>query len=150
MIRPQADVVGLTIRPVEDGDIGSLIALWGVCELTRPWNDPLSDIAHARATEHASILLGFSGYALVASVMVGYDGHRGWVYYLAVDPVAQNRGHGRAMMAAAEAWLSERGAPALRLMVRDANSDALRFYKALGFERQDVVVLGKRLGASPA
>ncbi len=142
--------MSLTVRPIEDGDINALIALWSVCELMRPWNDPLSDIAHARSTEQATILLGHSGYALVASVMAGFDGHRGWVYYLAVDPVAQNRGHGRAMMAAAEAWLVQRGAPALRLMVRDANIDALAFYAKLGFERQEVAVLGKRLGSGLA
>jgi len=138
--------LSLDIREIDDGDVTPLLALWRICELTRPWNDPRADIAHARTTEHATILLGFQGYALVASVMVGYDGHRGWVYYLAVDPSQQNRGHGRAMMTAAEAWLVARGAPALRLMVRDANIDALAFYTKLGFERQDVVVLGKRLG----
>ncbi len=137
----------LDIREIADGDVQPLIALWRVCELTRPWNSPEDDIGHARATDHATILLGFTGFALVASAMVGFDGHRGWVYYLAVDPTQQNKGHGRAMMAAAEDWLRTRGAPALRVMVRDANTDALRFYAALGFEPQTVAVLGKRLGA---
>lgn len=139
--------MSLDIREIDDGDVPALVALWRICELTKPWNDPQTDIAHARATEHATILLGFDGLALVASAMVGFDGHRGWVYYLAVDPATQNRGHGRAMMGAAEAWLAKRGAPALRLMVRDANTAALAFYEALGFERQPVAVFGKRLGA---
>ena len=137
--------MSLRIREVEDGDVFGLVALWRACKLTKPWNDPKADIAHARATEHATILLGLMDHALVASAMVGFDGHRGWVYYLAVDPVAQNRGHGRAMMAAAEAWLVARGAPALRLMVRDENAAALGFYAALRFERQPVSVFGKRL-----
>ena len=85
------------------------------------------------------------GDALVASVMVGYDGHRGWVYYLAVAPERRRAGLGRTMMDAAEAWLRERGAPKLQLMVREDNEAAFGFYEALGLERQEVVTLGRFL-----
>ncbi|RYD84603.1 MAG: GNAT family N-acetyltransferase, partial [Sphingomonadales bacterium] len=81
----------------------------------------------------------------VGSAIAGFDGHRGWVYYLAVSPDARRGGLGRALMAAAEDWLRERGAPKIQLMVRGSNADALGFYEALGFERQDVVVLGRFL-----
>lgn len=82
---------------------------------------------------------------VVGSIMVGFDGHRGWVYYLAVDPDLRGRGLGRDLMAAAEAWLSDRGAPKIQLMVRADNTAALGFYDRLGLERQTVVVLGRRL-----
>jgi ribosomal protein S18 acetylase RimI-like enzyme len=91
------------------------------------------------------VLLRREGEALAASVMVGCDGHRGWVYYLAVAPERRREGLGRAMMAAAEAWLRDRGAPKLQLMVRDDNEAALGFYGALGLERQHVVTLGRFL-----
>ena len=77
--------------------------------------------------------------------MVGFDGHRGWVYYLAVDPGRRRRGLGRSLMAAAEDWLMVRGAPKLQLMVRSDNEAAVGFYQRLGLERQEVIVLGRRL-----
>lgn len=99
----------------------------------------------ALAGATSTVLAGHEGGALIASIMVGFDGHRGWIYYLAVDPGVQGHGHGRAMMAAAEDWLRARGAPKLQLMVRDTNQQALGFYRRLGLEQQAVVVLGKRL-----
>jgi ribosomal protein S18 acetylase RimI-like enzyme len=127
------------------GDAESVIALWRACGLTRPWNDPAADFARAVAGPCSAVLLAREGGALVASVMVGCDGHRGWVYYLAVAPGRRRAGLGRAMMAAAEAWLRERGAPKLQLMVREDNDGALGFYQALGLERQAVVTLGRFL-----
>uniref|UniRef100_UPI0035C97BFF GNAT family acetyltransferase n=1 Tax=uncultured Sphingomonas sp. TaxID=158754 RepID=UPI0035C97BFF len=127
-------------------DAERVIALWQACGLTRPWNDPAADFALASGGEGAAILLIRDAGAVCGSVMVGFDGHRGWVYYLAVAPDRRGAGHGRALMAAAERWLRERGAPKLQLMVRGDNAAALGFYETLGFARQDVVVLGRFLG----
>jgi ribosomal protein S18 acetylase RimI-like enzyme len=128
-----------------EADMKSTVALWERCGLTRPWNDPRADFLLALRTPDAAVLLGRDGAALIASVMVGFDGHRGWVYYLAVDTSRRGEGHGRAMMAAAEEWLKERGAPKLQLMVREGNEEALRFYERLGLEKQSVITMGKRL-----
>jgi ribosomal protein S18 acetylase RimI-like enzyme len=123
-----------------------VIALWEACGLTRPWNDPAADFARAVSGPASAVLVRREDGALVASVMVGDDGHRGWVYYLAVAPERRRAGLGRAMMAAAEAWLRARGAPKLQLMVREDNEAALGFYEALELERQKVVTLGRFLG----
>ena len=126
-----------------------MIALWEACGLTRPWNDPARDFELALASEASTVLVvrvpAFGGEALAGSVMTGFDGHRGWVYYLAVSPEHRRKGLGRALMAAAEAWLRERGAPKIQLMVRADNDAALGFYEALGLERQQVVTLGRFL-----
>jgi ribosomal protein S18 acetylase RimI-like enzyme len=135
----------MIVSEVTDSDIETVIDLWRRCGLTRPWNDPRTDLAQARVTPTSTVLVGHIEDALVASVMVGYDGHRGWVYYLAVAPQAQRGGLGRRMMQAAEAWLRARGAPKLQLMVRNTNAAAIGFYERLGLERQDVVTMGKRL-----
>ncbi|HMG47729.1 MAG TPA: GNAT family acetyltransferase [Allosphingosinicella sp.] len=126
-------------------DAEAVIALWRDCGLTRPWNDAAADFARAVAGPSSAVLLLREGGAPAASVMVGCDGHRGWVYYLAVAPPRRREGLGRAMMDAAEVWLRARGAPKLQLMVRDDNEEALDFYAALGLERQHVVTLGRFL-----
>jgi ribosomal protein S18 acetylase RimI-like enzyme len=131
------------MREAHDADAGEVIALWEACGLTRPWNEPAADFARAVAGPASAVLLLHEGDALVASVMTGCDGHRGWVYYLAVAPERRRAGLGRAMMDAAEAWLRARGAPKLQLMVREDNDEALGFYDALGLERQNVVTLGR-------
>ena len=130
-------------------DAAEVIALWEACGLTRPWNDPAADFARAVAGPASAVLVLREGGALAASVMVGCDGHRGWVYYLAVAPARQRVGLGRTMMAGAEAWLRVRGAPKLQLMVREDNAAALGFYEALGLERQRVVTLGRFLAEPP-
>jgi ribosomal protein S18 acetylase RimI-like enzyme len=127
------------------GDAAAVIALWEACGLTRPWNDPRDDYALAVAGPISAILIIRDGDVVVGSIMVGFDGHRGWVYYLAVAATHRLLGHGRVLMAAAEAWLRARGAPKMQLMVRDSNVAALGFYAALGFERQELVALGKFL-----
>jgi ribosomal protein S18 acetylase RimI-like enzyme len=127
-------------------DEAAVTGLWEACGLTRPWNDPARDfrLAVEGATSAILVLRGDAG--LAASVMTGFDGHRGWVYYLAVAPARRREGLGRRMMAAAEAWLRARGVPKIQLMVREDNDAALAFYEALGLERQKVVTLGRFLG----
>ncbi|MEG3087202.1 GNAT family acetyltransferase [Sphingomonas sp. PB4P5] len=126
-------------------DRAAVVALWQAAGLTRPWNDPQADFALALATPSSTILVLREDGAIVGSVMVGFDGHRGWVYYLAVAAAARRGGHGRALMAAAEDWLRGQGAPKVQLMVRDDNDAALGFYESLGLERQSVVTLGRFL-----
>jgi ribosomal protein S18 acetylase RimI-like enzyme len=135
------------MREADTADASDVIALWEACGLTRPWNDPAADFARAVAGPASVVFLLHEGDALAASVMAGFDGHRGWVYYLAVAPDRRRVGLGRTMMDAAEAWLRARGAPKIQLMVRDDNEAALDFYEALGLERQKVVTLGRFLAA---
>jgi len=136
---------GIDIVPLGGADIADLVALWTLCGLTRPWNDPIADARLALATARATLLGARCGGALVGSVMTGFDGHRGWVYYLAVAPDQRGQGTGSALMAAAEGWLREQGSPKVQLMVRGDNISALGFYERIGYARQDVVVLGRRL-----
>ena len=133
------------VVPAAAGDAEALIALWKACGLTRPWNDPAADCARAIAGPTSAILLRREAGAISASVMVGEDGHRGWIYYLAVAPQWRRRGLGRAMVDAAEVWLRARGVPKLQLMVRNDNHEALAFYAALGLARQEVATLGRFL-----
>ena len=132
-------------REATTADAPAVIGLWHACDLTRPWNDPQADFTLAVAGATSAVLVTGQGDALSGSVVVGFDGHRGWVYYLAVAPDHRRHGLGRILMAAAEAWLRARGAPKIQLMVRDDNHAALGFYEALGLERQKVVTLGKFL-----
>ena len=120
------------------------MALWERCGLTRPWNDPRADIALARSSPTSEVLAGRRDGRIVVSAMVGTDGHRGWVYYLAADPELRRQGLGRLMMQACEAWAQGRGVPKIQLMVRGANLATIGFYKALGYLQEDIVVLGKR------
>ena len=138
------------IAAATENDAEAVVALWRACGLTRPWNDPHADFARAVQGAGSAVLVYREGARIVGSAMVGGDGHRGWVYYLAVAPDAQRRGHGRALMAAAEAWLRARGLPKVQLMVREGNEAALGFYAALGFEVQKVATLGKPLMAERA
>jgi GNAT superfamily N-acetyltransferase len=134
----------IAFRPLEDGDIGGVIALWTHCGLVRPWNDARRDIEFARGKEASDILLGCKEGELVSSVMVGHDGHRGWLYYVAVAPSFQGTGIGKATVRAAEAWLKERGIWAINLNIRTENEKVRAFYAALGYELRDVIVMGKR------
>ena len=135
------------IEPLDAAAIPSLVALWEDCGLTRPWNDAVADALLALEGPATTILGIRNEGALVGAVMVGFDGHRGWVYYLAVSPGHRRSGLGRALMAAAEDWLRDRGAPAVRLMVRQENALVAAFYRALGYETQQVATLGKRLNS---
>lgn len=140
----------LAISPVEDGEIDAVAALWERCGLTRPWNDPRSDIALARRGPASTILIGRDNGKVVASVLVGHDGHRGWVYYVAVDPDCRQRGFGRAIMDAAEGWLRGAGIAKLQLLVRRDNVRAGAFYQTLGYDEAQVTVFAKWLdGRAP-
>ena len=135
----------LAIEPLGDSDVEPVIILWERCGLTRPWNDPHADIALARRGAHSTILIGRRDGIVIATVMVGHDGHRGWLYYLAVDPDAQRQRFGSVMTAAAEDWLRLRGVSKAMLMVRADNSGVRAFYDALGYGEQERVVFAKWL-----
>lgn len=137
------NVAALAIADISDGDVDDVIVLWQRCGLTRPWNDPAADIALARRNANSTVLVGRDGDTIVATAMVGHDGHRGWVYYVAVDPARQTKGFGRAIMAAAEQWLRKAGLPKLQLMVRRENAKAGAFYRSIGYEESDTVVFAK-------
>jgi len=135
----------MEIRPFQRSDEAALIALWEECRLTRPWNDPRKDIARKLAVQPELFLVGTVNGEIVGSVMAGYEGHRGWVNYLAVAPRARRRGHARALMQRVEQLLLERGCPKLSLLVRNSNPEAVAFYRRLGYAQDDSVSLGKRL-----
>ena len=137
---PEAD-----IRAYRDGDLGAVVALWQECGLTRPWNPPAADIALARASGHGELLVGEIEGRVVGTVMVGHDGHRGWVYYMAVAPALQRGGLGSRLLRAAEAWVRARGVRKLELMIRDANSAVAGFYESCGYRREPVVVMSRWL-----
>jgi ribosomal protein S18 acetylase RimI-like enzyme len=138
-------IAGLAITAVEDADVAAVVALWQRCALTRPWNDPAADIALARKGPNSTILLGREDETIVASAMVGHDGHRGWVYYVAVDPDRQGQGLGRAIMNAAEDWLRQAGIAKLQLLVRQENARASAFYETIGYDEAQVAVFAKWL-----
>jgi ribosomal protein S18 acetylase RimI-like enzyme len=140
-----AAVQPLAITPIDDADVADVAALWQTCGLTRPWNDPTADIALARRGSNAAVLIGRDGGSLAATVLVGHDGHRGWVYYLAVDPDHRQKGYGRVMMDAAERWLRECGIEKLQLMVRPDNKSVKSFYQSLGYSEQERVIYAKWL-----
>jgi ribosomal protein S18 acetylase RimI-like enzyme len=129
------------IAEIDDADIPAVVALWGRCNLTRPWNDPVEDIRIARASGHGAILVARDGDTVVGAAMTGHDGHRGAIYYLAVEPGARRAGLGRALVAACEAWCRARGVPKVNLLVRKENPGVLAFYEALGYRDTDAVCL---------
>lgn len=127
-------------------DAEATVALWQAADLTRPWNDPHADFARAITGAHSAVLGGRDETGvLVATIMTGEDGHRGWFYYLAVDPAHRRRGLGRAAVAAAEDWLRARAVPKAQLMIRHGNDAAGAFYAALGYESADVTVVARWL-----
>jgi ribosomal protein S18 acetylase RimI-like enzyme len=135
----------LAIAPIADADVAAVAALWQACELTRPWNNPVADIAFARKGPNSAVLVGRDENAIVATVMVGHDGHRGWVYYVAIDPAHRGKGHGREIMNAAEQWLRQRGIEKLMLLVRSDNAKVQAFYEQLGYDEQERVIYAKWL-----
>lgn len=133
------------IRPLEPADYDSAVALWDAVGLTRPWNDARADLIRAMRGPDSTVLAGYEPTeTLVATAMVGHDGHWGWVYYVAVTPGFQGKGYARRLMQACEEWVHERRIPKIQLMVRADNEDVIGFYEALGDELSDVKVLGRR------
>ena len=135
----------MKFREISDGDVEWVVTLWKDCGLTRDWNDPYQDIQFARTGETSTILVGEVDGKVVASVMVGHDGHRGVLYYLAVDPTFQKRGLGKATHAAAVDWLKQRGVWKINLMVRVENKVVSGFYESLGYAVNLVLSFGKRI-----
>jgi ribosomal protein S18 acetylase RimI-like enzyme len=142
---PTMSSAAFAIAPIEDGDVTAVIALWERCGLMRPWNDPAADIALARRSAHSTILIGRDDGAIIATAMVGHDGHRGWVYYVAVDPDHRGKGHGRAIMNAAEESLRQAGIAKLQLMVRSDNAKVQAFYESIGYDEQERIIYAKWL-----
>ncbi len=135
----------LEIRSFQPSDEESVIALWNKCELLRPWNDPRKDIRRKLQVQPDLFLVGLLDGEIVAAVIAGYEGHRGWINYLAVAPEHQRRGLGRVMMAEAEKRLRAIGCPKINLQVRSSNQAVIEFYRRLGYGQDDVISLGKRL-----
>jgi ribosomal protein S18 acetylase RimI-like enzyme len=122
-----------------------VIALWNRCNLTRPVNDPKKDIERKLKVNPELFLVGLIDNKVIASVIGGYDGHRGWVYYLGVDPAHRRKGLGRQMMAAIEKRIRAMGCPKINLQVRTDNLGAVKFYEKIGYKMDETVQLGKRL-----
>ena len=135
----------MLLRAFDTSQTEDVVGLWELCGLTRPWNDPRLDIRRKLDVQPELFLVGTDRDFLVATAMAGYDGHRGWVNYLAVHPDARGRGYGRQIMAEIERMLEERGCPKLSLQIRTDNEQALGFYRALGYAPDAVVSMGKRL-----
>jgi ribosomal protein S18 acetylase RimI-like enzyme len=135
----------LEIRCYQPSDREAVVALWGQCGLLRPANDPFKDIDRKQKVRGDLFLVGTDAGQVVASVMVGYEGHRGWLNYLAVDPGHRQRGYGRLMVREAERLLAAEGCPKVNLQVRTANAEAIRFYKAIGYAQDEALSFGKRL-----
>lgn len=134
-----------SIRAFTLRDTESVIALWQATGLTRSWNNPHLDIQRKLTVQPELFLVAVEGDEIVGTVMAGYDGHRGWLYYLASDPLRRGQGIARDLVTAAEELLLELGCPKVQLMVRPDNADVLGFYDSLGYERFDTTTTGKRL-----
>jgi ribosomal protein S18 acetylase RimI-like enzyme len=137
--------VTMTFRELEESDVEQATALWREVDLVRPWNDPDGDFRGAIAGPTSAVLGAELEGVLVGTVMVGFDGHRGWLYYVAVATSAQRDGVGTALTHRAEEWLAERGAHKVQLMVRRGNDEPRLFSGALGCESSDVTVFQKWL-----
>lgn len=133
------------VRPYLEADEHAVVALWQACGLTRPWNDPHKDIARKLTVQRELFLVGELQGRIVASVMAGYEGHRGWVNYLAVAPDMRGRGYGARLMQLVEDSFTQAGCPKVSLLVRASNTAVLAFYRRLGYAVDEAVPLGKRL-----
>ena len=137
--------MGMIVREFQPEDEDAVVSLWERCGLTRPWNDPHKDIGRKLRVRPDLFLVGVLGEEIVACVMAGYEGHRGWLNYLAVDPTRQREGLGRTMVAEAGARLRASGCPRVNLQIRASNKSAIAFYERIGYSIDDVVSMGKRL-----
>ena len=135
----------MIIRPYQDADEEQVVALWHACCLVRPQNDPHADIRSKMKIQPELFLVGLVDGRVAATLMAGYEGHRGWLNYLAVSPERQRQGLGRQIVEAAEAALIALGCPKINLQVRTSNQGVIEFYRRLGYAVDDVLSLGKRL-----
>jgi ribosomal protein S18 acetylase RimI-like enzyme len=135
----------LQIRSFQTGDEEAVLSLWRRCDLVRPWNDPHRDILRKLRVRPDLFLVGLLDGQLIATVMAGYEGHRGWINYLAVAPEHQRRGFGRAMVSHAEQLLRDAGCPKINLQIRSSNTAVIEFYRRIGYAVDEVVSMGKRL-----
>ena len=135
----------MIVRQFKAQDTDQVVALWQECELTRPWNNPLLDIERKQQQDDSLFLVGELDNHLIASVMGGYDGHRGWMYYLAVSPKHQRCGYARELISHLEQKLIALGCPKLNLQIRPDNIAVQEFYHEIGFTEDATVSLGKRL-----
>ncbi len=135
----------LAIRAFQYSDEEQVIHLWIQCGLVVPHNNPKEDIKRKMVEDPNLLLVGEIGGEIVSSCLAGYDGHRGWIYYLAVKPDLQRQGIASEMMEYAENKLKELGCPKIDLMVRESNKEIIAFYYKIGYKDDPVVVLSKRL-----
>ncbi|MBD3165686.1 GNAT family acetyltransferase [bacterium] len=139
----------MQIRSYRSDDEQAVIDLWFRCDLVVPWNNPRLDIQRKLQVDPELLLVGLEGNTLVATVMGGYEGHRGWINYLAVDPRRRRCGYGRLMMDEIESRLAARGCPKINLQVRANNRDVVAFYEAIGYKVEELVDMGKFLSHDP-
>ena len=135
----------MKISEFTDDQSDQVIALWEKCSLNRSWNNPEKDIARKNGDQNGKFLIGQIDGVLMASIMIGCDGHRGTIYYLAVDPVYARSGYGKILMAEAERFLLSVGRPKINFCVRIGNDKVIEFYEQLGYAIEPIHLLGKRL-----
>ena len=135
----------MNIRRFEPQDEEQVIVLWKECNLVVPWNDPKKDIQRKLKVNPELFFVSVENDKIVGTIMGGYEGHRGWVNYLAVSPSHQRKGYGRQLMEAVEVKLRAMGCPKINLQGRETNLAVIEVYKAIGYNMDDVVSMGKRL-----
>jgi ribosomal protein S18 acetylase RimI-like enzyme len=135
----------IDFRPLATNEICEAVRLWDACGLTRPWNDPVADAERALAGPTSTIMGSYAAGHLIGTAMCGWDGHRGWIYYLGVDDDFRRWGIGRELIQLCEDWLGQFGAPKIQLMVRPENSAAAEFYEAIGYEEDSFRVFYRRI-----
>ena len=135
----------IEVRAYRESDQDDVVNLWRECELVKPWNDPIKDIRRKLDVQRDLFLVGLLDGKLVSTVIAGYEGHRGWINYLAISKECREMGFGRLMMDEAEERLRALGCPKINLQIRSSNIDVIRFYESLGYGEDDVVSMGKRL-----
>ena len=135
----------MNIKPYHPDNQQAVINLWQACNLVVAWNDPVKDIQRKMLVDPDLFLIGELSEDIVATVMGGYEGHRGWINYLAVSPEHQRKGYARAMMQQVEVLILQKGSPKINLQVRSNNIDVIQFYQAIGYDIENAVGLGKRL-----
>ena len=140
----------LAIRPIADGEETAVAALWQASSLTTSYNDPIADIARCRSSPASELFVGLVDGRIVATIMAGEEGHRGWLYYVAVDPGERRHGHAKTMIRHAEDWLKSRGMPKVMLMIRETNTPVRDVYERLGYTCEPRLVMSRWLAGGPS